>query len=355
MSAIRIASFAAASLLVVSGAATSAQQATTAEVVPAATEPARPPSWMRPLTPAEIDNTLEIGGQDIAARKVRSRMTVAVNVNGAGPYRFVVDSGADSSVLGQRIARQLALPAGRPAMLNSMTESRVIERAIVDELVVGPNRVTGLALPVLEERHLGSEGILGLDALNEQRLVMDFDKRTIALDDASKQAGRFDGEIVVTAKLQRGQLILTQTRAQALRVDAVIDTGSEITIGNIALRDKLVKRRGTKLQTVEITGVTGAKASLQYATIPELKIGPVLLRNVPMAFADVPPFGVFGLKDQPSLLLGTDLMENFRKVSLDFRARKVRFQLRKCGDVAVRIGSQVARMGADALSPAACS
>ena len=355
MTTLRSASLGLAGLLALAASPGPAQEATAVEVSPATAEPARPPSWMRPLTPADIDNTLEIGGEDIAAKKVRSRMTVAVNVNGTGPYRFVVDSGADSSVLGQRIARQLALPAGRPAMLNSMTESRMIERAIVDELVVGPNRVTGLALPVLEERHLGSEGILGLDALNEQRLVMDFDKRTIALDDASKQGQRFEGEIVVTAKLQRGQLILTQTRAQALRVDAVIDTGSEITIGNLALRDKLVKRRGTKLETVEITGVTGAKANLQYATIPELKIGPVLLRNVPMAFSDVPPFGVFGLKDQPALLLGTDLMENFRKVSLDFRARKVRFQLRKCGDVTVRIGSQVARMGADGMTPSACS
>ena len=46
-----------------------------------------------------------------------------------------------------------------------------------------------------------------------------------------------------------------------------------------------------------------------------------------MAFADVPPFKLFGLSDQPALLLGTDILESFRRVSLDFRARKVRFQL----------------------------
>jgi hypothetical protein len=49
-----------------------------------------------------------------------------------------------------------------------------------------------------------------------------------------------------------------------------------------------------------------------------------------MAFADVPPFKVFGLSGQPALLLGTDLLETFRRVSLDFTARKVRFQLRRC-------------------------
>jgi hypothetical protein len=54
-----------------------------------------------------------------------------------------------------------------------------------------------------------------------------------------------------------------------------------------------------------------------------------------MAFADVPPFKMFGLSDDPALLLGTDLLDTFRRISLDFRARKVRFQLRRCEDSVV--------------------
>lgn len=49
-----------------------------------------------------------------------------------------------------------------------------------------------------------------------------------------------------------------------------------------------------------------------------------------MAFADVPPFNLFGLSKEPALLLGTDILEAFRKISLDFRSRKVRFHLRRC-------------------------
>jgi hypothetical protein len=83
--------------------------------------------------------------------------------------------------------------------------------------------------------------------------------------------------------------------------------------------------------------VTGAKVDLQVAKIGELQLGPVILRDVPMAFADVPPFKMFGLADEPALLLGTDILETFRRVSLDFRARKVRFQLRRCGSEGVII------------------
>jgi hypothetical protein len=63
-----------------------------------------PTKQLPPLPPATIDDQLAIGGQDIKARKVNTRMTVEVNVNGRGPYRFLVDSGADTSVVGMRIA-----------------------------------------------------------------------------------------------------------------------------------------------------------------------------------------------------------------------------------------------------------
>jgi hypothetical protein len=59
-----------------------------------------------------------------------------------------------------------------------------------------------------------------------------------------------------------------------------------------------------------------------------------------MAFADVPPFKLFGLADEPAILLGTDLLETFKKISLDFKARKVRFQLRKCKTEGIVISTQ---------------
>jgi len=291
------------------------------------------PSYIPPLPPAQYDPTLTIGGEDVEARKVRTRLTVPVAVNGRGPYRFVVDSGADTSVVGLRIANALELPLGRPAVLHGMTARNLVDRVKVDELSLGTTTVTDLQLPALREIDLGGEGIVGIDALQQQRLMMDFEKQTIKVEDARVVRYKpLPGEIVVIARRERGQLILTHVRARGLSLDAVIDTGSEITIGNLALRDRLVRRRGQALEEIEATGVTGATMKLQVAVIDELQLGPILLRNVPMAFADVPPFKVFGLADQPALLIGTDLLDTFRRVSLDFKARKIRFQLRRCKD-----------------------
>ena len=103
--------------------------------------PAPPgPSTVLPLPTASFDNSLNIGGDDIRARKVGTRMTVDTHVNGRGPYRFVVDSGADTSVVGLRIAHDLALPLGRPAILNGTTDRSIVDRVKVDQLALGGAR-----------------------------------------------------------------------------------------------------------------------------------------------------------------------------------------------------------------------
>lgn len=295
---------------------------------PPAVDPAK--VRMPTLRPAILDDTLAIGGTEIDAKTLASRMTVPVHVNGSGPYRFIVDSGADTSVVGERIAQSLKLPLGRRTILNSITDSQYVDRVKVEELQLGPTRVRDLEIPVLRERDLGAHGMLGLDALVEQRLMLDFEKRLITVDDGRTPLPKYDDEIVVTARLRKGQLILTQVRAGSQQVDAVVDTGSEVTIGNLALRDKLLRRNPKQFSELEVTGVTGTTIKLQIARVAQLHVGSVVMQNVSIAFADVPPFKVFGMNDKPSLLLGTDLMSNFRKVSLDFRDRKVRFQLKRC-------------------------
>lgn len=288
------------------------------------------PSTVLPLPPAIIDNNLEIGGNNVKAREIDTRLSVNVQVNGRGPYHFVVDSGADLSAVGLRTARDLQLPLSTPVVLNGMTSRAVVDRVKIAALTIGQSTIRDLEVPVLRESDLGGDGLVGIDALVEQRLMMDFDKHLIKVEDARIPEAHLPGEIIITARRRRGQLILTQVRAARFRLDAVIDTGSEITVGNIALRDKLIRKGRGKFTEVEAIGVTGERMKLQVAVVDTLELGPITLQNVPIAFADVPPFALFGLSNEPALMLGTDLLQTFQRISLDFRARKVRFQLRRC-------------------------
>jgi len=325
--------------LLLSGVASGASAADSAAGEPPKIGKPRPAPPVPPnvptLPPANFDPTLAIGGKDVKAHETETRLSVDVRVNGRGPYKFIVDSGADTSVIGVHVARDLQLPLGTPVVLNGMTGRNLVDRVKVDALTVGSSTIQNLELPALREVDLGGDGMIGIDALVEQRLMLDFEKHLIKVEDARIPEVREPGEIVIIARRQRGQLILTHIKAAGFDLDAIIDTGSEVTIGNLALLHQLIRGNRDKFLTLPVIGVTGAVAKLQVARIGELQLGPVTLQDVPMAFADVPPFAMFGLDHEPALLLGTDILQTFRRISLDFRSRKVRFQLRRCDDEVV--------------------
>lgn len=252
-----------------------------------------------------------------------------VGVNGQGPFRFLVDSGADRSVIGAGLAKHLALPPGNPVNLQGVAGASRVETVVVDKLQLGSNVATAVVAPALPERFLGAQGLIGIDALAEARLMVDFDAKTVTVADPRSPEPSLPGEIVVTAHRRHGQLILTQASVASSRVYAVIDTGAEITMGNSALQARVFRgRHAPPLQPITLISVTGQSVVANLVILPELRIGNITLANVPVAFVDAPPFRLFGLAEQPALLLGTDVLQSFRRISLDFRARKVRFSLR---------------------------
>jgi predicted aspartyl protease len=293
-----------------------------------AVQPADPSPEQVFIKPATIDNTLEVTGDPVAAKEINTRMQIGVLVNGKGPYRFFVDSGADRSVIGQMLAIRLGLPAGPTVILHSTGSARETSTVHIDSLSVGTSLIHDIAAPALPERFLGGDGMLGIDALIDQRLTIDFDKKTVVVQDTHRpEPTAGPDEVVITARRRKGQLILTQATA-GFPLAAVIDTGTEITVGNGALRARLLRRRQVPVMTTTLISVTGDIISADLLSVPEIRIGDLILRNVLIAFSDVPPFKLFGLDQEPAILLGTDILSGFRRISLDFRRRKVRFTLR---------------------------
>ncbi len=293
--------------------------------------PAAPLPTSAPLIPpATIDEKLEIEGESLAAESLRSRLFIDAAVNGKGPYRFLVDSGADRSVVGATLAERLKLPRDDIVRLRGMAGTAEVSTVVVDTLKIGSSLLTGLVVPALPERFIGAQGIIGIDALADQLIRFDFETRAVVIQDSRRPLPAGDNEIVVTARRNKGQLIITQASVDGQRIFAVIDTGSELTIGNSAMLRRIRHGRGAgALQTVSLQSVTGEDFTAQMATLPELRVGGLVIRNLAVAFTDAPPFDLFGLDTQPSLLLGTDLLKSFRRLTLDFRHRKVRFSLRR--------------------------
>jgi predicted aspartyl protease len=284
------------------------------------------------IPPAEIDDNLNVEGDPMEAERRRSRLFIQAYVNDAGPYRFLVDSGADRSVVSTDMAAALGLPEAGQVMLQSMAGRSLVNTVRVDSLRMGESVARNLRVPALPAASIGADGLLGIDALATQRILLDYQRRrvTVQSSDSAAKLDRLGGpnEIVVTARRRGGQLIITKVRADGLPLYAVIDSGSEVTLGNMLLAERLYRRRQlTDPQEIVMTSVTGETLTAQMGILPELRIGNLVLRGLPIAFADAGPFRLFGLDRRPALLLGADVLKVFRRVALDFGRRRVRFTL----------------------------
>jgi len=268
------------------------------------------------------------------ARDLSQRLTVPVTIAGGGPYHFVVDTGAERTVISRELADRLALAPSRQVTVVSIAGEDLVDTAIVPslKLTAGRGRMAGFDAPVLAGEHLGAEGMLGLDSLRSKKVVLDFKKMHMSIADANADADaapRGDGdEIVVTAKRRLGQLVLVDAEAEGQKISVVIDTGSAVSIGNDALRARLAsKGRLGVVIPIGITSVTGERTAADYTSIRRIRIGGVNLDSMPIAFADAGIFHHLGLDRRPALLLGMDALRLFDRVSIDFANRNVRFLL----------------------------
>jgi predicted aspartyl protease len=257
------------------------------------------------------------------------RLTVAVAVNTKGPYNFIIDTGAERTVVSRELANSLKLHAGSPVTLLSMTGRSQVDTVLVPDLTIKSIGVQhSVIAPKLEARNLGAIGLLGIDTLRDHQVSIDFERGTMEVRPSQKRnkyVRPARDEIVVTAKSLYGQLIVTDAYYGGTRIQVVLDTGSQVSMGNSALRSRVARRK--KTQPIELTDVTGEKTMADYTTVPNIKVGDVMFGEMPVAFADVAPFERFGLTKRPALLLGMDALRSFRSVDIDFPNRQVRFRM----------------------------
>lgn len=251
-----------------------------------------------------------------------ARMTVPVRVQEKGPFKFLIDTGAQNTVLSTALASELALIPSAKARLIGIAGTRTVDTVQIDQIDLGKRSYYGLLAPLLEASHIGADGILGLDSLQGQRVLIDFRTNAMTIGDARSLGGNRGFEIVITARRRSGQLIMTDARIDGVKVDVVIDTGAETSIGNLALQ-RALSRRGTG--TMTLLGVTGDKVEASIGYARSLVIDKVSLNNVLIAYTDSPAFAALTLRDKPAILLGMRDLRSFERVAIDFDSRKILF------------------------------
>jgi len=253
-----------------------------------------------------------------------NRLTLPVMVEGTGPFAFMIDTGSQATAITHEIRTIAKLAPAGTAVLVGMASRREVELASVSRIEFGSNSFTNFSAPVLAREHVGADGIIGLDALQDFRVLIDFRKQTIAVEDASIKERRGGYEIVVRARSRLGQLLITDALVEGVRATVIIDTGAQSSLGNTALREKIRAKRAQEVITTDVNGVdiVGELAFVRSLTIEGLS-----LTNVPLTFADTPAFAALGLKDQPVLSLGMQHLALFDRVAIDFSRRRILFDV----------------------------
>lgn len=284
-----------------------------------------------PIAP-EIANPIAAIAPDLADpatdvlaldEEANNRMTVPVMIGETGPYNFMIDTGSQATAVTHEINRALALPPRGTATLIGMASRRSVDMVGLERLTVGRHDVFDLVSPVLERRHVGADGIIGLDTLQDFRVLIDFRAETIALED-TRAASKRGFEIVVRARQRLGQLLITDAVVEGVRATVIIDTGAQASLANNALREKIRTKRASEVTTTDVNGVALIG---QLSFVRSLTIGGLTMTDVPLTFADTPAFDALGLRDTPVLSLGMQHLRLFDRVAIDFARKRVLFDV----------------------------
>lgn len=262
------------------------------------------------------------------------RIWAPVYINEKGPFRLVLDTGATHSGIIAAVAQALAIPPQNTAgnvLLRGVTGSMVVPTVRVESLVMGDLLLTSKRLPIIADPLGGAEGILGTDGLGDKRIFIDFRNDLIMIKHSKRERAAPDF-ITIPAKLERGKLLIVNARIGGVPVKAIIDTGGQVTIANLATRDALFRRPPKKAPTLDnIMGVTADVQQGEGHSVPPITMGPLEIRSSHITFSDLHIFQHWRLTDEPAVLIGMDALGLLDTLIIDYKRSELQIKARTEG------------------------
>lgn len=266
-------------------------------------------------------------------------MVAPMLVNGAGPFRFIVDTGANRSAISEVLAGRLGLGPTGMGDVHSVGGVMSAPLTHVSSLRYGEVDLQAGATPIVEGAMLaGEDGLLGVDGMSGRRLLIDFENRCVEIASAARPLPR-RGWNAIQGELRFGHLVVVDGDINGQRVKVLIDTGSDSTLANTAFRNQLQGLRVSPERIDYARAYTaGTPIVLDTAVlIPRLGIGQVQVSGVTAYVADFHIFRLWGFNDEPAILIGMDVLTRTRAIAIDYQRATVHFRLLE----RVRTGSRL--------------
>ncbi len=259
-----------------------------------------------------------------------SHLTIEVHINGQGPFRFVVDTGSEQTAIADNVAQALGLAHGPPVSVDGIARRIPADTVQIAQLQVGPFHHNNLRLPVLPRQYLFADGYLGLDVIDGSRVTFDFKTHELRIDHSLLETVYNPMEVTkVQVYGSSGRLRAGDCTVDGVSASAFLDSGAEVSVGNEALKTALMKRNPAlaDLGPLSLSGVTGGQITGRIVPLKMIQLQDLRFTDCTLVIADVPNFGTWSLERNPALLIGMDFLRQFNSVTIDYRAKEIRFDL----------------------------
>jgi predicted aspartyl protease len=257
------------------------------------------------------------------------RIWAPVLINGKGPYRLVLDTGASRSAVIQRVVDEVGLPVrAKSVQLRGVTGSAVVSSVRADTLEFGELLIENTTMPIVADAFGGADGVLGGEGMKDKRIHIEFMKDRISIV-RSHKAPAPPGFSVVPFKFALSRGMRAEVMVGPVKTIALIDSGAQTTVGNLALRQALARRRGERDQYND--AVIGVTEDIQAATrvrIPSIVAGELIVRNAEIMFSDLHIFDHWQLTSRPALIIGMDVLGALDTLVIDYRRNELQIKVR---------------------------
>jgi predicted aspartyl protease len=204
-----------------------------------------------------------------------------VFVDGVGPFRFLLDTGAESSAISPELARRLGLRASYAVIQVTAAAERAVPAHIVNRLTLGVASAGQIELIEAPMERVGQavgrvDGVLGQNFLGRFAWLLDFEGGTLRFDlDRTHRARHSERRIA--AGLAHGRLTVpVQLGGETLPL--ALDSAASHVI--LFFETKLQRAQPARL----VTGAGGKDTSA--GRLRRLSVGGVHFENLPAALAE---------------------------------------------------------------------
>lgn len=228
-------------------------------------------------------------------------------------------------------------------MLSGVTGTEEVPSVLIERLQAGDIILTNQQLPAAAIHvFANADGILGVDGFEGMCLHADFagNRMAIVRNRCARASTRW---VTIPATLDLGRLVRIRATIRGRRVHAIIDTGAEHSLGNEALlRELSLERRAADPQSdTEVFGATSQTTYGNRLVIPALYLGGLGIRTMTVTFGNFNVFRLWGLVDEPAILVGMDVLGTVDGLMIDYAREEVRILPRGAGNLPPPTGTRI--------------